>query len=79
MGVTLGSIVVDSLTGFAGTATARTEFLYGCVRILVEPKELKDGKPVEGQWIDEQRLTAVSKAKRGGPGPTPPARPAPSR
>lgn len=69
--VKLGDKVTDSLSGFEGIATSRTEFLYGCVRIFVEPKELKDGKPIEGQYFDEQRLDSKSEVKRGGPGDCP--------
>jgi hypothetical protein len=76
--VKLGERVMDRITKFEGIATARSEYLYGCVRILVEPTELKDGKPVEGQWFDEQRVDNESDVKTGGPGPTPtPRRDAP--
>jgi hypothetical protein len=81
--IVLGEKVKDSLTGFEGVATARTEYLYGCVRICVESLELdKDGDPKE-VWFDEQRLVELAKmakmaksvAKIGGPGgPVPPKR-----
>jgi valyl-tRNA synthetase len=77
MSVKLGSKVKDSLTGFTGIATARTEWLYGCTRIAIEPQELHDGKPIETQWFDEQRVEVVledkpkvskdSSATSGGP------------
>lgn len=80
--VQLGSKVRDSLTGFSGTAVSRTEFLYGCVRVGVEPDALHDGKPIDPHWFDEQRLVLVeelepqvsplSSATAGGPGATPP-------
>ena len=65
--IKLGELVKDRISGFEGIATGKSEYLYGCVRILVEPKKLKDGKPIEGEWIDEQRLTKICKAKVGGP------------
>ena len=75
--ITLGSVVRDSITGFSGIAVARTEWLYGCSRIGVEPAELRDGKPIETQWFDEQRVVVVearlpavspdSSATSGGP------------
>ena len=70
--IKLGSKVQDELTGFAGIATARTDWLYGCIRYAVESQKLKDGKPVEVQWFDEQRLKVIKpkiskKAKIGGP------------
>jgi hypothetical protein len=49
------------LTGFSGIATARSEWLYGCARICIEPEELHDGKPIERQWFDEQRVEVVSR------------------
>jgi hypothetical protein len=71
MMVKLGTVVTDSLTGFTGTATSRTEYLFGCVRVYVEPTGLHDGSPIEGQYFDEQRLTTKSAAKVGGPAPAP--------
>lgn len=77
--VTLGSKVKDNITGFEGIATGRSEYLYGCVRVLVEPQELRDGKPIEAQWFDEQRLEEKPTAKSGGPFDPPAARPVPTR
>lgn len=75
--VKMGSKVTDSITGFNGIVTGRAEYLYGCVRLLVEPKGLHDGKPIESFWFDEQRLDVASTAKTGGPGDPPLARPDP--
>ena len=57
--IKLGSRVKDTFTGFAGIATASTEWIYGCTRICIEPTELKDGKPIEAQWFDEQRVEVI--------------------
>lgn len=75
--IKLGSKVTDNITGFSGIATSRTEYLHGCVHIGITPTELKDGKPIEPQWFDEQRIEVVeekkpevsrsSSAKSGGP------------
>ena len=75
--VKLGDRVVDTLTGFSGVVTARTEYIYGCVQLLVVPRELKDGVPSEGQWIDEQRFGPQT-ATAGGPQNTPPKRSVPN-
>lgn len=72
--VELGTKVKDSLTGFEGIAVSRCEYLYGCVRVFVEPEQLKDGRPIEGEWFDEQRLTEESTAPVGGPNRVPPSR-----
>jgi hypothetical protein len=53
----LGKTVVDALTGFEGIAVATTEWLYGCERIGVQSKELKDGAPCDLQWFDVLQLT----------------------
>lgn len=83
--IQLGDKVKDPISNLVGIATGRTDYLYGCIHILVQPAELKDGKPVEGTWFDEARLEVVERgavkppahkvaANPGGPmlGPTPP-------
>ena len=67
MALKLGSFVRDKISGFTGITTSRSEFLYGCVRCQVTPKELHEGKPVEAQWFDEDQLEVVPQAK-GEPG-----------
>ena len=59
MPVKLGSRVKDTITGFVGVAVARSEWMYGCNRIVVESQELKDGKTIDGQWFDEQRIETI--------------------
>ncbi len=49
--IKLGQKVRDTITGMEGTAVARTEFMYGCVRIAVQPAELKDGTPVDSIYM----------------------------
>lgn len=75
--VVLGTKVKDKITGFEGIAVSRTTYLYGCVRVCVEPQGLHDGKPIESQYFDEQRLEDVPTAVTGGPGDVPHARAAP--
>ena len=70
----LGFVYEDLITGFKGTATARTEYLYGCVRVCLEPGGLIDGKPRAEAWFDEQRLFPGSLATAGGPGIVAPER-----
>ena len=75
----LGDRVRDKMTGFEGVAVSRTEYLYGCVSIGVQPTGLtdKDGKPKELEYFDEQRLSEESAAVTGGPGDHPPQRSTP--
>lgn len=76
--VKLGNKVRDAITGFAGIATGRTVYLYGCAQILITPDRLaEDGKRLDGEWFDEQRVetieerpipvSAESSATSGGP------------
>lgn len=75
--VKLGQKVKDKLTGLEGTAVARCEYLYGCVRISVQPFGVKDGQPAAWVNVDEPQLEVIKekpvKAPRGhGPaGPQP--------
>ena len=77
MGIKLGQKVRDTLTGLEGVAISRTEFLYGCVRVGVQPFEVKDGKPVDATWIDEPQLEVVRPAAAVKPPKSPPAGPRP--
>jgi hypothetical protein len=76
----LGDEVKDSITGFNGTITVRTEFLNGCIRYGVQCKKLsKDGVPRGVEYFDEQQLSLVKakpiiekKKRPGGPAPITP-------
>lgn len=68
MKIELGDKVKDTVTGFTGIAVARTTWLYGCDRILVQPLVDKDGKIPEDRAFDEMGLSiikvgAVNKSK----------------
>jgi len=45
--IQLGDVAKDSITGFEGVVTGRTEWLNGCCRWLIQPRSLHEGKPVE--------------------------------
>ena len=63
--IKLGDQVKCKITGFTGTATARTEFLNGCIQINVAPKMKKgDVKIPDEIGIDEQSLEVVNKKKK---------------
>ena len=74
--VKLGQRVRDTITGYEGVVVARTAYLNGCVRVGVQVTELKDGKPMDAEWFDEQQV-GPSRAKAGGPGIVPPPRATP--
>jgi len=77
----LGDRVKDRISGFVGIAVGRSEYLYGCVRLSVASTEMKDGKPIETQWFDEDQCEVVegdavpapasAKTRAGGPMPAP--------
>lgn len=71
-GITLGRKYRDYISGFEGIAVSRSEFLHGCVRVLLEGPVKPDGEAREF-FVDEQRLVDVETetrtlvAKAGGP------------
>jgi hypothetical protein len=58
--ITLGQKVKDKISGFTGIATARIEYLNGCVQYCVSPKTDKDGKRPDAEWFDDAILEVVS-------------------
>lgn len=90
--IKLGDKVKDSVTGFVGVATARAEYMNGCIQYEITPNGLIEGKVGDSYWMDEQRVSKVPKGKstvkktvaprrrRGGPQNRPPgmSRPAAS-
>jgi hypothetical protein len=57
----LGKKVTDRITGFTGIVTGYVTYLSGCNQALVAPKVGKDGKKIDGEWFDEQRLEVEKK------------------
>lgn len=60
--VQLGDRIRDRISGVEGIAVARTEYLYGCTRIGVQPESHKDGKPAAWASIDEPQCEVVKPA-----------------
>ena len=59
MTVELGDRVKDRITGLAGIAVGKTDWLFGCRRITIQPEEAKEGKPAEMFHADEPQLVVV--------------------
>lgn len=59
----LGDLAEDRVTGLKGIIIGRAEHLFGCARYWLQPQEVKDGKPAEGQWFDEDALVIVEAKK----------------
>jgi hypothetical protein len=55
----LGDKVRDKITGHEGIVIARTEWLYGCVRYVVQGQTLHEGKPTEPHTFDEDQLVVL--------------------
>lgn len=59
--IELGCTVRDRISGFKGLVTGRAEFLTGCNRVQVAPRELdKDGKVQDDRWFDEQTVEVLA-------------------
>jgi len=64
--IVLGQKVTDPITGFTGTATAKTEYIDGNVNVLVEPQGMQEsGAPLQSCWINQQRLRIASEVPKG--------------
>lgn len=61
--IDLGVEVKSSISGFKGIVTSRAEHVNGCNRYWIAPKVGKDGKMLEGTWLDEAELIVTSKPK----------------
>ena len=59
--IELGNKVRDLVTGFEGIATARIEYINGCIQYCVKPKISEDGKMVDGEYLDEGQIEFVDK------------------
>jgi len=83
--IQLGDEVKDKITDFKGIVTVKSTYLNGCVRVAIQPKELKDGKPIDAHYFDVEQVEVVTKAKAtmsapsGGPESAPKRAPDPKR
>jgi hypothetical protein len=55
----LGNLAVDIITGITGTLTARCQYINGCIQYCLKPMPDKDGKEIEGNYIDETQIRLV--------------------
>lgn len=54
--ISLGVLATDKVTGFSGMILGRTEWLHGCRRYVIQPRELVDGKVVDAMSFDEDSI-----------------------
>ena len=55
----LGLRVEDRVTGFKGVVASVTFDLYGCIQGIVNPGTGNDGKLMDSQWFDVNRLRVL--------------------
>lgn len=86
MTVNLGDKCRDTVTGYEGIATVRSEYISGCARIGVQGAVGADGKIPDAYYFDEPMLVVVergnvatAKSKKGGPRDAPGTHEAPKR
>ena len=77
--IELGDEVRDTITGFQGVVIGDTKWLHGCRRLTIQPKELKDGKPIDSLTFDEPQLVLVEPRVASGTSKTGRPRPEPQR
>ena len=65
--IELGDVVKDVITNFEGVVTCRCEYITGCTHYGIAPLELKDSKPQDSHWLDEQRIEFVKKSELSKP------------
>lgn len=57
--IKLGDKVRDRISGFEGIATARVEYINGCIQFCIKPKMLKDGKVIDGEYFDVDQIEVI--------------------
>lgn len=57
--IELGDKVRDRISGLEGIVIGLTKWLYGCVRVSIQPQESKDGRPADSFTIDEPQCELV--------------------
>lgn len=68
--IKLGNKVRCVITGYEGIATAKVEYINGCVQYCVKPKVGPDGKMDNSEYIDIQQLEVIEGGIEVGSNPT---------
>ena len=68
--IVLGDRVRCRITGFVGIATARTDWIYGCLRWGVQREDLikEKGTIMDPAWFDDDQLVIVDENAHLTPG-----------
>ena len=57
---TANKLLRDVITGFTGTGTGYAVYSTGCSQVCLTPKVDKDGKVMESEWFDIERIEHVT-------------------
>ena len=52
----LGCAAKDTVTGFTGIVINVTEWFNGCIRWGIQPRMLREGKPIDAQFFDDAQV-----------------------
>jgi hypothetical protein len=63
----LGDEIQDRISKFKGIIVSRTEWFNGCIRYVIAPQSLKDGKLGDEAVFDEAQITLVKANKVQAP------------
>ena len=83
--IPMGALVRDTVSGLEGVVMAKTEWRFGCARVMLQPIGSKDGKPFEMFTVDVPQLELVMpgdtqpRKQTGGDMPSPMRRLDPGR
>ncbi len=59
--IEFGNMYEDVVTGFKGRAIGFCTYITRCDQVLLAPPVDKDGKRVNGEWFDLERLALLAK------------------
>jgi len=71
--IQLGNRVRDLVSGFTGIATARTEYMNGCVQFAITSSSEDGTKEPVSRWLDTEQLEFVDGGVRGQVGQAQPS------
>lgn len=63
--VNLGDEVKDDITGLMGVVIAITNWLNGCQRVAIQPREVKDNKPADPYTMDVEQAIVMKSSVLG--------------
>lgn len=59
--IELGDRVQDKISKLKGIVVAKTDWLYGCLRLTVQPESTKDDKPAATFTLDDPQVVLLEK------------------